>query len=92
MSACCDMHGRNCEPPGELCCHHCPEAAHQMGDAIRGFHLTDGSACSNPDLSGLGYGSFFEVKSNGNLEVLDPRQVSRIEDANGATVGYLVQD
>lgn len=48
---CCDFHGRNCEPPSELCCNECTEAAHKMGDATRGFH-GDGSKCSNPDLSG----------------------------------------
>jgi hypothetical protein len=42
---CCDLHGRHCEPPSELCCEGCTEAAH-------GYHLRDGSRCSNPDLSG----------------------------------------
>lgn len=42
--ACCDLHGRNCEPPSELCCGSCTEAAHPGHQ--------DGSACSNPDLSG----------------------------------------
>ena len=51
---CCDLHGRNCEPPSELCCAGCTEAAHRMSDAVRGFHA-DGSVCSNPDLSG-GFG------------------------------------
>jgi hypothetical protein len=27
-AACCDLHGRNCEPPSELCCEGCSEAAH----------------------------------------------------------------
>lgn len=40
---CCDLHGRNCEPPSELCCHSCTEAAHPAH--------ADGSTCSNPDLS-----------------------------------------
>lgn len=44
MSTCCDLHGRNCEPPSELCCRECTEAAHPTH--------TDGSTCSNPDLSG----------------------------------------
>ena len=26
--ACCDLHGIHCEPPSELCCHACTEAAH----------------------------------------------------------------
>ena len=25
---CCDLHGTNCEPPADLCCHQCTEAAH----------------------------------------------------------------
>ena len=25
---CCDLHGRNCEPPGDLCCEECAEARH----------------------------------------------------------------
>jgi hypothetical protein len=48
---CCDSHGRNCEPPSELCCYSCPEAGHRMGDSLRGVH-TDGSLCASPDLSG----------------------------------------
>lgn len=48
---CCDTHGRTCEPPSELCCDHCTEAAHQMGDATRGYHLQNGTLCSNPNLS-----------------------------------------
>jgi hypothetical protein len=51
MAGCCDMHGRTCEPPSELCCDACTEAAHQMGDATLGVHLRDGTRCSNPDLS-----------------------------------------
>jgi hypothetical protein len=35
--ACCDMHNAYCEPPGDLCCRWCTEAAHPG-------HL-DGSAC-----------------------------------------------
>jgi hypothetical protein len=47
----CVDHGRNCEPPADLCCYSCPEAVHQLGDAALGFHLQDGSRCDNPDLS-----------------------------------------
>jgi hypothetical protein len=47
---CCDIHGRSCEPPYELCCDRCCEAQHVMGDAVRGSH-GDGSVCVNPDLS-----------------------------------------
>jgi hypothetical protein len=54
---CCDLHGRNCEPPSELCCEGCTEAVHQMGDAMRGYHMRDRSKCSNPDLSGHLYPS-----------------------------------
>lgn len=25
---CCDMHNKHCEPPGDLCCWDCTEAAH----------------------------------------------------------------
>lgn len=42
-AVCCDLHGRNCEPPSELCCERCTEAAHPLH--------ADGSTCSNPDLS-----------------------------------------
>lgn len=49
--ACCDLHGRTCEPPSELCCHRCTEAVHDTGDARRGWHRRDGSVCANPDLS-----------------------------------------
>lgn len=45
---CCDLHGRICEPPSELCCKSCTEAAHP-GHA-------DGSACSAPDLSAVASG------------------------------------
>lgn len=41
--ACCDLHGRNCEPPAELCCRWCTEATHPD-------HY-DGTNCSAPDLS-----------------------------------------
>lgn len=40
---CCDLHNRNCEPPSELCCWTCTEAAHP--------DHRDGSACIAPDLS-----------------------------------------
>jgi len=42
---CCDLHGRNCEPPSELCCWDCTEATHP--------EHRDGSTCSHPDLSGF---------------------------------------
>jgi hypothetical protein len=48
---CCDMHNRNCEPPYELCCERCTEAAH----GLLGVH-SDGSACIAPDLSGFTLG------------------------------------
>lgn len=43
--SCCDLHGRDCEPPSELCCHRCTEASHP--------DHTDGSICSAPDVSRL---------------------------------------
>lgn len=46
---CCDLHGRNCEPPAELCCWFCTEASHP--------EHRDGSICSAPDLSGSAIGS-----------------------------------
>ena len=46
-ATCCDIHGRNCEPPSELCCDRCTEAAH---DTFPIRHA-DGSTCSAPDLS-----------------------------------------
>lgn len=42
---CCDLHNRNCEPPCELCCEECTEAAHPGH--------RDGSECIAPDLSGF---------------------------------------
>ena len=45
MSTCCGLHGRNCEPPGDLCCAGCTEVAHPGHG--------DGSECYAPDLSGL---------------------------------------
>lgn len=44
---CCAFHGRNCEPPSELCCDGCTEAAHDTFP----FRHADGSRCSAPDLS-----------------------------------------
>lgn len=38
---CCDMHNQHCEPPGDLCCHACTEAAH---DTFPIRHA-DGSRC-----------------------------------------------
>jgi hypothetical protein len=43
LSQCCDLHGRNCEPPSELCCQLCTEASHP--------EHRDGTTCSAPDLS-----------------------------------------
>lgn len=42
-SPCCADHGRECEPPYELCCGLCTEADHPQ-------HILLGP-CSNPDLS-----------------------------------------
>lgn len=47
---CCDSHGRNCEPPGELCCAACVEARHRLFDGDAGQHA-DGTVCVNPNLS-----------------------------------------
>lgn len=44
LSPCCDFHSRACEPPSELCCYGCTEAAHPAH--------ADASTCSAPDLSG----------------------------------------
>ncbi len=38
---CCDLHGHNCEPPSELCCWECTEAAH---DSFPIRH-NDGTPC-----------------------------------------------
>lgn len=38
---CCVDHNRHCEPPSELCCHSCPEIAHDMFPIRHG----DGSPC-----------------------------------------------
>ena len=51
---CCDMHGRNCEPPGDLCCGDCTEARHSMWNDSDGrprYGHPPGEQCSNPDLS-----------------------------------------
>jgi hypothetical protein len=45
---CCDLHGRNREPPSELCCAGCTEVAHPAH--------ADGSMCSSPDPTGFGPG------------------------------------
>jgi hypothetical protein len=46
LDRCCDLHGRNCEPPCELCCHDCTESDHPRHERT--------GPCSNPDLSGTG--------------------------------------
>lgn len=38
---CCDMHNEHCEPPGDLCCWDCTEAAHDSFPVPHG----DGSVC-----------------------------------------------
>jgi hypothetical protein len=51
---CCDLHGRNCEPAGDLCCEDCTEARHGGWADAKGvprFGHPRGEACSNPDLS-----------------------------------------
>lgn len=52
---CCDLHGRNCEPPSELCCEHCTEARHAGWTDDRGVQRLGhpaGELCASPDLSG----------------------------------------
>jgi len=54
---CCDLHGRNCDPPSELCCENCTEARHGGWTDERGnwrYGHPRGEACSNPDLSSAG--------------------------------------
>ena len=51
---CCDLHGRNCEPPSELCCDWCTEAGHTWRTTPDDPYHCDGTPCSNPDLSGMG--------------------------------------
>lgn len=41
LEPCCGMHNEHCEPPSELCCHQCTEAAH---DTFPIRHA-DGSRC-----------------------------------------------
>lgn len=41
LKPCCDSHNERCEPPGDLCCHRCTEAAH---DTFPIRHA-DGSRC-----------------------------------------------
>ena len=53
---CCDLHGRNCEPPSELCCENCTEARHAGWTDDRGtqrFGHPRGEKCSSPDLSDM---------------------------------------
>lgn len=53
---CCDLHGRNCEPPPELCCWQCTEARHCGWTASNGaqrYGHPAGEECSNPNLSRL---------------------------------------
>ena len=42
---CSDLHGRNCEPPSELCCENCTEWDHPRHEP--------GMVCASPDLSDL---------------------------------------
>lgn len=42
---CCARHNTRCEPPSELCCDRCSEAAHP--------HHADGSTCVLPDFTPL---------------------------------------
>lgn len=56
---CCDMHGRNCEPPSELCCQYCTEAGHP--------EHRDGSECAVPDLSARLPGGWLDL--GGGVEV-----------------------
>jgi len=51
-AACCDLHGRNCEPPSELCCEKCTESHHNGMTTPDAPYHSDGTPCSNPDLSG----------------------------------------
>lgn len=51
---CCDLHGRNCEPPGDLCCGDCTEGRHGGWMDERGtqrFGHPRGETCSSPDVS-----------------------------------------
>ena len=53
---CCDLHGRNCEPPSELCCGDCTEARHACWADSNGnwrHGHPPGEECSNPDMSGV---------------------------------------
>jgi hypothetical protein len=53
---CCDLHGRNCEPPGDLCCEDCTEARHAGWTderRVRRYGHPAGEVCANPDLSDL---------------------------------------
>lgn len=50
---CCDLHGRNCEPPSELCCWECTEARHggwTDGHGKWRYGHPAGETCSNPVL------------------------------------------
>lgn len=52
---CCDLHGRNCEPPGDLCCESCTEARHGFWTDTSGrtwrYGHPPGEQCSSPDPS-----------------------------------------
>lgn len=50
--ACCDLHGRNCEPPSELCCENCTEVHHGAWldeRNVQRFGHPAGETCPAPD-------------------------------------------
>jgi hypothetical protein len=52
VPACCDLHGRNCELPGDLCCQDCTEVRHFAWTDARGvqrYGHPPGETCSSPD-------------------------------------------
>lgn len=49
---CCEIHNEHCEPPGDLCCYECTEAAHDMFPIPH----ADGSRCVLAPCDGDVYG------------------------------------
>jgi hypothetical protein len=51
--SCCDLHNTHCEPPGDLCCQQCTEAAHPHHPPGTGCVLTPELHPTTRDLNRL---------------------------------------
>lgn len=79
----CDFHGRNCEPPSELCCDQCSEIQHPA-------HV-DGSVCSAPDLGGTAMPTRVEIDLRAEIDRLlaDLNQATAVVEAAEALAAWL---